>query len=218
MALGVVAVVLLALGLAELTDDVLEHDTAWLDRTILLALRENDDPSDPIGPRWMHEVGRDITALGGGPVLALLTGIVLGYLWARGRWRAGWVLAAGFVGSFLWTAILKAAIDRPRPRLVTHLTEVSSASFPSGHSAMSAATYLALGMLLARAHEQRRVKVYLVCAMAFVVFLVGVSRVYMGVHWPTDVLAGWALGTLWAIAIWTLAWWLESRRATRRSS
>ncbi len=206
------AIAVLAWALAELTDDVLERDTHAVDTAVLLALRDAGDPSDPLGPPWMHEVGRDVTALGGVAVLGLLTAAVLGYLWLRGEGRVGSVLVAGVVGAASLSQLLKGVFDRPRPDLVPHLSEAYSASFPSGHAAMSAATYLVLGMLLARVHRRREVKAYLVLVGVLLAVLVGVSRVYVGVHWPTDVLAGWTLGALWAIAVWTVGRWVEDRR------
>jgi len=179
---------------------------------VLLALRDPGNPSNPLGPRWLHEVGRDITGLGGITVLTLLTTATLGYLWIRRQHRAGWVLLAGVLGAALMSQLLKQAFDRPRPDLVPHMAEVYSASFPSGHAMMSAATYLLLGLMLAHVHRGRRVRAYIVTVSVVVALLVGVSRVYMGVHWPTDVLAGWALGALWAIVVWTLA----HRRGPRR--
>ena len=214
--LRVVASLLIAVGLgwafAELSDAVLEQETHAFDRAVLLALREPGDPADPLGPRWMHEVGRDITALGGFAVLSLLTAAVAGYLWIRRQHRAALVLLAGVLGAALLSPLLKAAFDRPRPALVPHMAEVYSTSFPSGHAMMSAAAYLVLGMMLARAHRGRRVRAYIVTVAALVALLVGLSRVYIGVHWPTDVLAGWAIGALWAIVVWTLARWPKRPR------
>lgn len=212
-ALGAVGA--LAWAFIELTDEVLEGDTHAVDRGLLLALREPGDPSDPLGPTWLHEVGRDVTALGGFPVLTVLTIAVLGYLWMRRRRRLGWVLLSGVLGAAAWSQMLKAVLDRPRPELVPHLTQVYSASFPSGHSTASAATYLVLGLMVAGIHRRRAVRAYVVLVAIALTLLVGVSRVYVGVHWPTDVLAGWTLGALWAIAVWTVARWLGRRSSAR---
>lgn len=210
---ALLAIAALVWALAELAGDVLEQDTHAFDTAVLLALRDAGDPSDPLGPPWMHEVGRDLTALGGAAVLTLLTTATMGYLWLRGEGRIGWVLVAGVVGAASLSQVLKAVFDRPRPDLVPYFSYFHAASFPSGHAAMSASTYLVLGMLLARVHRQREVKIYLVLVGALLAVLVGFSRVYVGVHWPTDVLAGWVLGVLWAIAVWTAARWAEDRRA-----
>jgi undecaprenyl-diphosphatase len=79
------------------------------------------------------------------------------------------------------------------------------------HSMMSSVVYLTLAVLLARTMKRRRVKIYLVSAALFLSFLVGLSRVYLGVHYPTDVVAGWAGGTAWALLCWLTAYWLEKR-------
>lgn len=209
------AVAVLTWSFAELTEDVLEEDTRGVDRALLLALREPGNPADPLGPRWMHEVGRDVTALGGIAVLSMLTAAVMGYLWLCGRGRLGWVLLAGMAGGGLWSDLLKDAFDRPRPNLVPYLSEAYSASFPSGHASLAASTYLVLGLMLAHVHRRRAVRAYIVGIAILLTVLVGISRVYVGVHWPTDVLAGWTLGALWAIVVWTVARWIEDRRARR---
>lgn len=90
-------------------------------------------------------------------------------------------------------------------------------SFPSGHSKLSAVTYLTLGGLLARMHPQPWVKTYLLLLATLLTFLVGVSRVYPGVHWPTDVLAGWAAGAAWALLCWLFAGWLQQASGKGRT-
>lgn len=201
----------LAWAFAELADEVVDDETHAFDRAILLAMREPGDPADPLGPPWMHEVGRDVTALGGITILGLLTASILGYLWMRGLHRLGWALLAGISGAGIFTQSLKALFGRPRPDLVPYMTEVHSAAFPSGHASMSAATYLVLGMILARAHRRRALRAYIVSVCVVLTLLVGISRVYIGVHWPTDVLAGWTLGGLWATCVWTAVRWFENR-------
>jgi undecaprenyl-diphosphatase len=111
----------------------------------------------------------------------------------------------------LLNLLLKLGFDRPRPDLVPHLTEAYQTSFPSGHSMSSAATYLTLGAMLARVQPSRRLKIYFLSLAIAVMLLVGFSRVYLGVHWPSDVLAGWAAGAIWALACWLLAWWLTMK-------
>jgi len=196
---------------AELADEVIEGETQTIDRAILLALRSSEDVSDPLGPRWVEEIGRDITALGGVAVLTAITLATIGYLLLqRDRWTASFVLAA-VVGGLLMSLLLKALFERPRPDLVPHGAEVYTASFPSGHAMMSAATYFTLGALLARLHTQRRLKAYFMLVALIIVVAVGVSRVYLGVHWPTDVAAGWSVGATWAIVCWLTAFYLQRR-------
>jgi undecaprenyl-diphosphatase len=178
---------------------------AGLDRAILLALRAPGDVADPIGPPWFERAVADITSLGGYAVLTLLVIGVAAYLLAVGK-RGSALLVVGSVGGgAVLSELLKLIFARPRPDFVAHLVEVQSASFPSGHAMLSAITYLTLGALLAQVHEQRHVKALLIGSGVLLTVLVGVSRVYLGVHWPSDVLAGWVLGAAWAYLCWTLA-------------
>jgi undecaprenyl-diphosphatase len=177
--------------------EVKEGDTKAFDMWALKSLRKADDPAEPIGPPWMAEVGRDLTALGGVAVLILFTLIVAGDLWLDGKHRAMWFLLLAIGGGLLVSQALKSFFDRPRPDLVPHLTEVYTASFPSGHAMLSAVVYLTLGAMLVPL-VSRRLKLYVLSVALLLTFLVGVSRVYMGVHYPTDVLAGWAAGLVWA--------------------
>lgn len=192
-------------GFVELADAVLEGETAAIDRALLLALRSATDPAEPLGPPWMAEAARDITALGGVAVLTLLTLLVAAFLALRRLWHAVWLLLAAVGSGVLVSTVLKVAFERPRPDLVPHASYVSTASFPSGHSMMSAVVYLTLGALLARVEPDRRVKVFVLTAAVLLALLVGVSRVYLGVHWPTDVLAGWTVGGGWAVLFWLVA-------------
>lgn len=191
--------------------EVSEGDTQALDRELILAMRSPDDVSDPIGPRWVEEIGRDFTALGGIGVLTLLTLAVVGYLYLDRKPRAAWFVVVAVGGGFLLSTLLKEVFNRPRPDLVPHGSFTYTASFPSGHSMLSAVTYLTLGALLARLQTRRVLKAYLLAIAALLTLLVGVSRVYLGVHWPTDVLAGWSAGAAWAILCWTVASILQRR-------
>ena len=197
--------------------EVVEGDTKGLDREILLALRSSTDISDPVGPRWMEEMGRDITALGGTGILIMLTSFVAIYLWTSAKRRSMVMVVAAISSGFLMSQILKRTFDRPRPDLVPHGDYVYTASFPSGHAMMSAVTYLTLGILLARVEPRRRVRAFLIGLAVFLTVIIGISRVYLGVHWPSDVLAGWTAGAAWALMWWLLATWLESRGAVEPS-
>ncbi|WDI30639.1 phosphatase PAP2 family protein [Hyphococcus flavus] len=198
-----------ALGLllfAEITDDASNGEAHRFDRMILLALRTPGDLADPVGPPWLELAVRDVTSLGGYIILMLMVACVSVYLAAAGKWRHGALLAGAVVsGSFLSEA-LKSFFGRPRPDLVTHLAEVTSLSFPSGHAMISAIAYLTMGALLTRFHERRRLKVLAMSFAVIITILVGLSRIYLGVHWPSDVLAGWFLGAVWAALWWLVAW------------
>ncbi len=207
--MGTVTLLLLLAGSAwafiELSDAVFDGETMAIDRALLLALRSSADPADPLGPGWLVEMGRDITALGGVAVLMLLILAVTVFMALRRLWHAAGLLLAAVGSGILASTLLKAVFERPRPDLVPHGSYVSTASFPSGHSMMAAVVYLTLGALLARVEPDTRVKVFVLSAAILLTLLVGVSRVYLGVHWPTDVLAGWTVGAGWALLFWLIA-------------
>jgi undecaprenyl-diphosphatase len=206
-ALGVAAFGVLAFAL--IADETFEGETRGFDESIVLALREPGDPSNPIGPTWLEHALLDITALGGYVILGMLVIGVAIYLVAAGK-RGTALLVVGAVGSgTLLSETLKLGFARPRPDLVAHLAEVQSASFPSGHAMISAIAYLTLGVLLTRAHRQRRTKIIIMSYAILLTLMIGLSRVYLGVHWPTDVLAGWALGAAWSSLWWLGAWQLQ---------
>ena len=205
-------------GTVELVGEVLEGSTRALDRRILLLLREADDVTDPIGPRWVEEMMRDVTALGGTVVLTMLSLIVAGYLGLRRASRTVLFMVFAIGGGNGLVYLLKHLFERPRPDLVPHGTEVYTASFPSAHSMMSAVTYLTLAVLLAAVDSRCRVKAYVLLVALFLTLIVGVSRVYMGVHWPTDVVAGWAIGALWAAMCWWIVRVLQLRGTLERDA
>lgn len=198
------ALVLLALvagaiwGFAELTDEVVEGTTRGLDQTILLMLRATEDLSDPIGPPWMEEAGRDLTALGGVVVIGGATLLAAGFFAMRREFASMVFLLVSTGGGIALSSLAKGYFDRPRPDLVSQGSIVHTASFPSGHSMMAAVAYLTLGVLIARVLPQRRQKAYVLGIAITLTVLVGISRVYLGVHWPTDVAAGWLAGAAWA--------------------
>ena len=186
----------------ELADEVVEGSTAALDEALLLALRDPADVTQPLGPAWIEEMMRDFTGLGGTGVLTLITLAVSGYLLLRRKHKAALAVLVAVGIGILISTLIKMGFDRSRPDLVPHGSYVYTASFPSGHSMMSAVVYLTLAVMLARIQAQWRVKIYvLICAIVLTV-LVGFSRVYLGVHWPSDVLAGWSVGAAWALACW----------------
>lgn len=198
------ALALLGLAFVEILDEVGEGEVRWFDEGLLYALRTSD-PADPIGPRWLEETVAEITALGGFGVLALVTLLAVGYVVVQGKWGQALLLFAATLGGTAISEGLKVGFARPRPDLVAHAVDVTSMSFPSGHAMLSAVTYLTLGALLARTQQKRRLRAYILGAAVLVTLLIGASRVYLGVHWPTDVLGGWCLGAAWALVCWTAA-------------
>lgn len=212
------ALVILSAGgvwvFVELADAVGEGDSHQMDEWLVLALRDPHDRSDPIGPEWLEEVMRDFTALGGYAILTPLTCSVAVYLSLRQRVQTALLVIVAVIGGVLLSNTLKSYFDRPRPELVPHGSYVLTKSFPSGHAMMAATTYLTLGAILAEAEKRRALRVFFLLVGVMLAAAVGISRVYLGVHWPTDVLAGWVAGAAWALACWTLARVLKHRHAS----
>lgn len=200
-------------GFVQLAGRLLGSGPRGFDQVVLLSLRNPADLADPIGPPWLELFARDITSLGGIPVLTLVTLGSFGFLLMVRKRRTALLLLVAIGGGLLLSSGLKDVFDRPRPDLVPHAVQVATQSFPSSHAMMSAITYLTLGALLARTQPRRRVKVYLLASAVLLTLLVGTSRVYLGVHWPTDVLAGW-----WAGAAWAMLCWAVLRRLQRRGA
>ena len=178
-------------------------------------MRRADDPATPVGPAWLPEVGRDVTALGGVTLIVLVTGVVAGFLLLDRKYAATVFTLAATASGFALGAVLKSLFQRPRPSVVPHLMHANYSSFPSGHSMMSAVVYLTLGALLARLVAERRLKFYVLAVALLLTGIVGVSRVYMGVHYPTDVLAGWCVGLVWASLCWLVGRRLQSAGGDR---
>lgn len=201
----------LAVGIALLIGFAVERYPFAIDRRLLLAFRDATDLSRPIGPDGLRSTMIDFTALGGGTVLTTIVVIALGLLAIRRLWLTGaLVLAATVLGSIL-SAQAKLLFGRPRPELVDHLVEVRGLSFPSGHATNSAIIYLTLALLISQVVPGRATRRYIIAVAVFLTGIVGISRVYLGVHWPSDVLAGWSIGTCWALAWWFLGAWLRDR-------
>jgi undecaprenyl-diphosphatase len=198
-------------GFANLADEVAEGETRAFDNYVLLAMRSAEDPRDPVGPDWFEEAVRDVTSLGSATVLVLVSAIVIGYLLMSSAQGAAILVTVSVGGGMLLVRLLKGYFERSRPDIVSHAAQVFTHSFPSGHATLSAVTYLTLGALLARVEQLRAKRLYFLGVAITLTILVGVSRVYLGVHWPTDVLAGWCVGAAWAIVCWLVAARLQRR-------
>jgi undecaprenyl-diphosphatase len=200
----------LLLGFAKLANLAGRGSAPAFDEWLIVALRAPGDLADPIGPAWVEEMMRDFTALGSTGVLTVMVLAIAGFLAMTRKGLAALFVLASVAGGVLVSQATKWAYARPRPDLVPHGAEVFTASFPSGHSMMSAVVYLTLGALLARTQVDRVVKAYILAIAVALTVLVGASRVYLGVHWPTDVLAGWTLGGLWALICLMVMLWLQA--------
>jgi len=202
---------ILLLVFLKLASEVSEGETLAFDRQIVLAFRSAADPSRPKGPQWIESVLLDLTALGGPTVIALVVLSVIGFLVLQTRyWTALFIFLTVTSGELVGYS-LKSIFVRTRPTLVPHLREAFSSSFPSGHAMQSAIVYLTLGAVLMRIADRRLTKIYCFGMALLVTLLVGVSRVYLGVHYPTDVIAGWIVGLFWASLCWLVAQHYEVR-------
>lgn len=213
---GGVVLLLLVLVVFKLAGEVLEGETLTFDRRILVALRDAANPAVPIGPPWLAGAALDITALGSATVLGLTVLAVAGFLVLQGMWRTGAFVMLATGGALVVNAALKELFQRPRPDVVPHLREVMTMSFPSGHALTSAVVYLTLGALSMRIAERRVTKFYCMAMAMLVTALVGASRVYLGVHYPTDVIAGWLIGLSWALLCWIVERGIERRAGLQR--
>lgn len=196
--------------LVALTDHVVEGQTQHFDGRVIRWFAAHR------GPQWLQDVGRDLTALGGVTVLTLVTIAVVGFLLLSRKRGTAVLMIVAVVGGLAIASVIKHFVDRPRPPRQFQAAYVFTASYPSGHSALSAVTYLTLGALLAQVVDRRILKLYILGVAALVTFLVGLSRVYLGVHWPTDVLAGWTVGLVWALVCLIVAHELQRRGAIER--
>lgn len=186
--------------------------TAEFDRSVLLALRDSADTSDAWGPAWFEEIAAELTALGGYPILVTVSITVLTVLILLRHHAAAVFLALALTGGTALSTGLKQVFSRARPDLVDHLDRTFTASFPSGHATVSMLAYLTLAAVAVRFVPRHAVRVFLPTAAIVLAVIIGASRVYLGVHWPSDVLAGWALGIGWASLCWLIAHYRSVRR------
>lgn len=211
--IGITAVFAFLWGFFSVLGEVREGDAYKLDSSILLAMRRPGQLDVPIGPRWLQETARDVTALGGFTVLTLVVVLSVVLLLLHRRRLQAAVLAIAVVVGQVAAEVAKHLIGRDRPDLVPHLDLVYSSSFPSGHSAMSPIVYFTTAGILAAGEPNRAAKSLLLGTAAFLVLAIGASRVYLGVHWPTDVVAGWAMGTAVALSATLVLHGLAPHRA-----
>jgi undecaprenyl-diphosphatase len=214
---AVLSVVVAVFGFVKIVEELGRGELGDFDEWLLGVLRVPGQPHVPIGPAWVAEAAHDITALGGRAILIAVTLFGLGYLAMERKHGAAVLVAVAVSGGGLLSTVMKQLFARDRPDVVPHLVAVTSPSFPSGHSMLAAILYLTLGALLARFAARRRTKVYVLTVALLATFLVGSSRVYLGVHYPTDVLAGWCAGLVWALICWLVARYLQDRGAVEKS-
>lgn len=194
--------VLLSLGLllaigalwafAELAEEVMQGTTQRFDDSVLLWLHSHATPT-------LNVLALEITSLGSFVVVAMLVTVSCVFLWVTGhRYSAGLLLIA-LAGSELLNSLLKNWFDRPRPQLFDWVApHAGQTSFPSGHAMTSVAVYATLAYLIARLETTHVLRWLTIGVAAIVIVLIGLSRLYLGVHYPSDVVAGFAAGFAWA--------------------
>ena len=202
--ISIVAIGCLLIAFGVIAGFVAEGRSFAFDQKIILALRDPGDPSSPIGPAWFQEAARDVTSLGSIIVLVIITLTVSVYLFLASKYAAGWLMLVAVFGGVALNELLKLAFARPRPDLVYQAARVFTSSFPSGHAELSAITYLTIAALLARTQSSFKIRLYFAIVAALLTALIGMSRIYLGVHYPTDVLGGWCIGAAWATCCWLL--------------
>jgi undecaprenyl-diphosphatase len=203
--------VTLLYAFVQIADEVREQETVSFDTAILQWFRNPSNMEHTKGPHWLQTAALDVTALGGTTVLIFVVLVTLGFLWIAKKRKAFFLVAAAAIGGQVFNSVLKEFFSRPRPSVVPHLAEVHSSSFPSGHSMMSAVIYLTLGALISRLVAGSMLRAYIMGVALFLTLAVGLTRVFLGVHYPTDVLAGWSAGLSWALICLLVARILQHR-------
>lgn len=200
----------LVLAFLRIADEMVEGEMEAFDNAILMLFRDPANVDQVIGPAWLHEMVRDITSLGSFAILGIVVVAVCSYLLLAHMRREALLVVCSVVGGTLLSTVLKMSYDRPRPDLMA-MSQQFTASFPSGHAMLSAVTFLTLGALLARLAPTRPLQVFAIGAAVVLTLLVGLSRLFMGVHYPSDILAGWCLGAAWALLCFIVATLLQRR-------
>ncbi|HOY79034.1 MAG TPA: phosphatase PAP2 family protein [Hyphomonadaceae bacterium] len=211
----IAAAVLFFIGIA---DEMSEGEAHGFDMAVLQMLHSDAaNPSDPIGPKWLDHAAADLTAIGSVSVLAVLALLVGSFLVLQHKRLEAAIIAVAFGGGLTISQLLKEFFNRERPPEIYRASEILNASFPSGHALLSTVVFLTLGAMLVQAAKGQGLRIFVMSAAIALAVLVGVTRIYLGVHWTTDVLAGWAAGAAWATACWLAGRWLKQRGVARQT-
>lgn len=208
--LAVIAAALLAF--IEIADEMSEGEAHVFDMAVLKMLHPDPaNPSDPIGPKWLDHAAADLTAIGSVSVLAVLALLVGAFLVLQRKRLEAAIIAVAFGGGLTISQLLKEFFNRERPPEIYRASEILNASFPSGHALLATVVFLTLGAMLAQSAKGRALRIFVMSAAIALALVVGVTRIYLGVHWTTDVLAGWSVGAAWGMACWLAGRWLKQR-------
>lgn len=198
-------VVAAAWGAVEVAD-LLRDGNRSLDEAMLSVFRSSSDRTNPIGSRGVEDISRNVSSLGSNAVLIFVCLIVLAYLLAQGSKKASALVVASIVGSLGISFVLKLFFNRPRPDLFVESVHVTTSAFPSGHAMVSMSVYLLFAALLARLDSRGWVKIFFLASAVIINLVIGITRLHLGTHWPTDVLSGWAIGAAWTTLCWLTAY------------
>ena len=207
------ALLIIALGVmtfVEVADDMTEADGQMFDQAVLHWLQPV--AGQPRGPWWLQEAAADLTSLGGISVLTLFAVIAFSFLLIQRKRLSALLLVVGLAGGVALSEGLKALFERARPPAAYQAVETLNASFPSGHALLSTVFYLSVAVMMTRAFPKRRLKAYVLGVGMVFALMVGLTRVYLGAHWASDVLAGWSVGAAWAMALWLVSYAVERRQ------
>ena len=212
----VTALFVIALGVmafVELAGDMTRADGQAFDQAVLAWMQPV--AGDPRGPWWLEKATTDLTSLGGISVLTLFALVAIAFLLLQRKRLSALLLVLGLSGGITLSEGLKALFERQRPPAAYQAVETLNASFPSGHALLATVFYLTLGVMLARAFPRKRLKAFALGVALTVALLIGLTRVYLGVHWASDVFAGWCAGAAWAMALWLVAHAVQRSQAVR---
>lgn len=199
------------------TEEVLEGESLYLDRVIIELMHSEKKSASFLGSEWFQQMVRDITALGGHIVLGIITVAVVLYLYLIKNAETAIFVFFTIIGGQVCSYALKLVIARPRPEIIDPLVYTSSPSFPSGHASMAAVVYLTIGIILSTYQAERHLKIFFLSLVLFLTISIGLSRIYLGVHYPTDVAAGITFGLGWALLVWSAFRWRTLRRSLHLS-
>lgn len=179
--------------------------TLSFDKTVLLSLRNKNNLSVPLFNTWLLPLMRGITFLGNSDSVTVITFLLAVYLIVKKEFGLLGIILAAIISGSLIDLFLKWYFARNRPEIVPHLVTAYYYSFPSGHAFISAVLYPAVAIIFIRITDNITVKTYITVITVLLVLLIGFSRIYLGVHFPSDVIAGWLIGLCWSSWLWILA-------------